>query len=221
MKRRRERLAKLVVGFAGVFGVLSLIPAGRVLAQQFPCDSVRDPSVCGEVSPLIPMQSTEAVHMGLVWKKDSATPKILFHSRFSEYTPNDMADPEIIDLAIARGAFTTPGLQFNSSLRDVLHGFDPFLGLGTNRSADDSFQRLTYGGYLMRQGLSQAVPTRIRANRTMERQLLFDISHPDAFKNSGKFHTALLDEADFAMNRAAFEENGRSSCCAAITTRTA
>src|SRR3989442_1358781 len=121
-----------------------------------------------------------------------------------------MADPEIIDLAIARRAFTTPGLQFNSSLRDVLHGFDPFLGLGTNRSADDSFQRLTYGGYLMRQGLSQAVPTRIRANRTMERQLLFDISHPDAFKNSGKFHTALLDEADFAMNRAAFAENGYS-----------
>src|SRR6266705_3554455 len=118
MERRRERLAKLVVGF---FGVLSLIPAGRVLAQQLPCDTVRDPSVCGEVSPLIPMQSTEAVHMGLVWKKDSATPKILFHSRFSEYTPNDMADPEIIDLAIALGAFTTPGPQFNSSLRDVLH----------------------------------------------------------------------------------------------------
>jgi len=69
---------------------------------------------------------------------------------------------------------------------------------------------LTYGGYLLRQGLSQAVPTRIRANRTMERQLLFDISHPDAFKNSGKFHTALLDAADFAMNRAAFAENGYS-----------
>jgi hypothetical protein len=44
----------------------------------------------------------------------------------------------------------------------------------------------------------------------MERQLLFDIGHPDAFKNGGKFHTALLDEADFAMNRAAFAENGHS-----------
>ena len=105
-------------------------------------------------------------------------------------------------------------------MRDVLHGFDPFLGLGPtdctagdprpNCAPDDSFQRLTYGGYLMRQGLSQSVPTRIVANRTMERQLLFDISHPDAFKNSGKFHTALLDEADFAMNRAAFAENGYS-----------
>ena len=168
------------------------------------------PSECGQVSPLIPMQSTEAVHMGLVWKKDSQHPKILLHARFPEYTPNDMADPELVDRAIARGALTTAGNQFNSSLRDVLHGFDPFLGLGMDRSADDSFQRLTYGGYLMRQGLSQSVPTRIRANRTMERQLLFDISHPDAFKNSGKFHTALLDEADFALNRAAFAENGYS-----------
>lgn len=165
---------------------------------------------CGEVSPLIPMQSTEAVHMGLVWRKNSNKPKILFHSRFPEYVPNDMADPALVDLAIQRGALTTEGTQFNSSLRDVLHGFDPFLGLGTNRSADDSFQRLTYGGYLMRQGLSQSVPTRIVANRTMERQLLFDINHPDAFRNSGKFHTALLDEADFALNRAAFEENGYS-----------
>jgi hypothetical protein len=121
-----------------------------------------------------------------------------------------MADPALTDLAISLGAFTTPGLQFNSSLRDVLHGFDPFLGLGMNRNADDSFQRLTYGGYLMRQGLSQSVPTRIVANRTMERQLLFDVGHPDAFKTSGKFHTAVLDEADFAMNRAAFAENGYS-----------
>src|SRR5215207_2608631 len=179
----------------------------NVSAQGADCP---DRSVCGEVSPLIPMQSTEAVHMGLVWKRSSPSPKILFHSRFPEYTPNDVADPALVDLAIMRGAFTTPGLQFNSSLRDVLHGFDPFLGLGMARSADDSFQRLTYGGYLLRQGLSQSVPTRILANRTMERQLLFDIAHPDAFKNSGKFHTSLLDQADFALNRAAFAENGYS-----------
>ncbi len=44
----------------------------------------------------------------------------------------------------------------------------------------------------------------------MERQLLFDIGHPDAFKTNGKFHTAVLDEADFALNRAAFSENGYS-----------
>src|SRR5947199_1885810 len=202
------------IGFAARAGALmwfTLALWSGASAQGFPDPNAnRPPSRVGQVSPLGPMQSTEGVHMGLVWKKNSQNPKILFHARCSEYTANDMADPALVDLAIARGALTTAGHQFNSSLRDVLHGFDPFLGLGQSRAADDSFQRLTYGGYLMRQGLSQSVPTRIKAVRTMERQLLFDIRHPDAFKNSGKFHTALLDEADFAMNRAAFEENGYS-----------
>src|SRR5688572_3977470 len=184
---------------------LYVIDKPATAQSTFPGPNIGCPhSICGEVSPLIPMQSTEAVHMGLVWKRNSPTPKILFHARFPEYTANDVADPALIDLAISRGAFSTPGLQFNSSLRDVLHGFDPFLGLGIDRTADDSFQRLTYGGYLLRQGLSQSVPTRIVANRTMERQLLFDIAHADAFKNGGKFHTTLLDEADFALNRQAF-----------------
>jgi hypothetical protein len=46
------------------------------------------------------MQSTETVHMWLVWKRKSPTPKILFHARFPEYIPNDMADPALVDLAI-------------------------------------------------------------------------------------------------------------------------
>jgi hypothetical protein len=154
------------------------------------------------------MQSAEAVHMGLVWKRNSDVPKILYHARFPEYSPNDVADPAVVDAAIAAGALTD-GLgrnDFNPSLRDVLH---PSFRDGSNPTAD-SFQRLTYGGFLLRQGLSQSVPTRIVANRTMERQLLFDLAHPSAFKNNGKFHTALLDAADFALNRAAFAENGYS-----------
>ncbi|MGH8635894.1 MAG: hypothetical protein ACREUZ_02040, partial [Burkholderiales bacterium] len=184
----------------------------RVSAQSgFPDPNAGlDPAEFGRVSPFIPMQSAEAVHMGLVWKRNSDQPKILYHARFPEYRVDDMVDTAITDLEISRGALTTAGNQFNSSLRDVLHGFDPFLMLGMARSADDSFQRLTYGGYLMRQGLSQSVPTRIVANRTMERQLLFDPFHPDALENTGKFHTALLDEHDFALNRAAFAENGYS-----------
>src|SRR5688572_19803160 len=212
MNRSKTKTVAYVAAGACVAAWLAAA-SGRGAAAQatFPDPNANcPPAQCGQVSPLIPMQSAEAVHMGLVWKSNSQEPKILFHSRFPEFTPNDMSDPALVDMAIARGALTTPGLQFNTSLRDVLHGFDPFLGLGTDRSADDSFQRLTYGGYLMRQGLSQSVPTRIVANRTMERQLLFDINHPAAFRTSGKFHTALLDEDDFALNRAAFAENGYS-----------
>jgi hypothetical protein len=153
------------------------------------------------------MQSTEAIHLGLVWKKGVATPKLLFHARFPEYIANDVADPDVIDAAIAAGALTNGVNDFNNALRDVLH---PSFRNGTNPAAD-SFQRLTYGGFLLRQGLSMSVPTRIKANRTMERSLLFDLSHPDAFKNNGKFHTALLDEEDFALNRAAFKEVGFST----------
>jgi hypothetical protein len=151
--------------------------------------------------------------MGLVWKKDSSTPKILYHSRFPEYTPNDIADPAMVD-AVLNAPRDAGGVSlmdngandFNRSLRDVLH---PSFRDGTDPTAD-SFQRLAYGGYLLRQGLSQSVPTRIRINRTMERQLLFDIGHPDAFRTNGKFHIAALDESDFLLNRAAFTENGYS-----------
>ena len=188
--------------------------AAQTPAFPFPDPNTCDPAVCGRTSPLIPMQSTEAVHMGLVWKKHSHTPKILYHARFPEYEPNDVADPAIVDAILATPRDPATGLSlmdngaidFNRSLRDVLN---PNFRSGADPTAD-SFQRLTYGGYLLRQGLSQSVPTRIRANRTMERQLIFDISHPAAFSTTGKFHTAVLDEADFALNRAAFSENGYS-----------
>jgi Domain of unknown function (DUF1929)/Kelch motif len=203
---------------AGALSGLAWIAASHtppVSAQgpgPFPDPNSCNPAECGKTSPLIPMQSTEAVHMGLVWKRDSNTPKLLYHARFPEYIPNDVADPAMVDAVLATPRTAGVSLMdngvidFNRSLRDVLH---PSFRDGMNPTAD-SFQRLTYGGYLLRQGLSQSVPTRIVANRTMERQLLFDISHPDAFKTNGKFHTAVLDEADFALNRAAFSENGYS-----------
>jgi hypothetical protein len=202
------RRATSVIVMAGVCAVIGtgLGVRSAVSAQAGASDCA--PAVCGSVSPLIPMQSSEAVHMGLVWRKNSPTPKILFHSRFPEFVPNDVADPAVIDAVIAGGALID-GLgedDFRTALRDVLH---PAFRDGTDPTAD-SFQRLTYGGYLLRQGLSQSVPTRIVANRTMERQLIFDLAHPSAFSNSGKFHTALLDEADFGLNRAAFTEVGFS-----------
>src|SRR5687767_11115348 len=181
----RLRAPLALIAAASLFAVL-LVSSDAASAQG----DCTDRSVCGEVSPLIPMQSTEAVHMGLVWKKGSQKSKILFHSRFPEYTPNDVADPAVVDAAIASGALTNGVNDFSRALRDVRH---PAFRDGSDPTAH-SFQRLTYGGFLLRQGLSQSVPTRIIANRTMERQLLWDIGHPDAFKTNGKFHTALLDE---------------------------
>jgi hypothetical protein len=211
----RRQLIAFAIAAIVAFGWLS-VESPRTLAQSpFPDPNAGlAPEVFGKVSPLIPMQSTEAVHMGLVWKKNSHRPKLLYHARFPEYVPNDVADPAMTDAAINAPRDPSTGQSqmdngvndFNRSLRDVLH---PSFRDGTDPTAD-SFQRLTYGGYLLRQGLSQSVPTRIRSNRTMERQLLFDINHPDAFKTSGKFHTAQLEEADFSMNLAAFQENGYS-----------
>ena len=153
MSRSKRNTIACVAAGSCVLASLSLGPWPGASAQAtFPDPNANcPPAECGQVSPLIPMQSVEAVH-----------------SRFPQYIVNDMADPELVDLAIQRGALTTAGNQFNTSLRDVIHGFDspaaPFLGLrptdctaGDPRptcAPDDSFQRLTYGGYTMRQGLS-------------------------------------------------------------------
>jgi hypothetical protein len=211
---RRQLIGGTLAGLCAAAWMALGFPARTAAQSTYPDPNAGlAPEVFGKVSPLIPMQSSEAVHMGLVWKKHSDKPKLLYHARFPEYMPDDVADPDMTDAVInaprnASGVnlMDNGAIDFNAALRDVLH---PAFRSGANPTAD-SFQRLTYGGYLLRQGLSQSVPTRIRANRTMERQLLFDFNHPDAFKTSGKFHTAQLDEADFAMNNAAFQENGYS-----------
>ena len=84
---------KKVIGACGAAFLAFGLWSGASAQALFPDPNANCPaSECGQVSPLIPMQSAEAVHMGLVWK-DSGSPKILFHGRFPEYTPNDVADP--------------------------------------------------------------------------------------------------------------------------------
>ena len=103
-----KRAYLIVLTLVSCLLIISLTSVNRNAGAQagFPDPNANcAPATCGEVSPFIPMQSAEAVHMGLVWKRNSTTPKILFHARFPEYTPNDIADPALVDLAISRGAF--------------------------------------------------------------------------------------------------------------------
>jgi hypothetical protein len=84
---RLTRACLLAVSLLSCLLVLSLLVSNRPVGAQngFPDPNANCPhAICGEVSPLIPMQSAEAVHMGLVWKRNSSTPKILFHARFPE-----------------------------------------------------------------------------------------------------------------------------------------
>ena len=116
MSRSKSSTIACVAAGSCVLAWLSLGPWPDASAQAtFPDPNANcPPAECGQVSPFIPMQSVEAVHMGLVWKTGSQNPKILYHSRFPQYIVNDMADPELVDLAIERGALTTAGNQFNT-----------------------------------------------------------------------------------------------------------
>jgi hypothetical protein len=108
----------------------------------------------------------------------------------------------VIQAKIDAGALTN-----NKNVNDfnqAIRGGD-FVATG---GALDSFKRLVYGGYNIIQGLSQSVPTRILGELQHNRAQIFDISHPDAFKNAEKFDTVLLDDSDFALNAAAFKDAG-------------
>jgi hypothetical protein len=152
-----------------------------------------DASVCGKVAPLTPMHGAEAVHAGLVWKTHAATPKLLYWARHSEFRGRDVADPAVIQGLMNAGA-TSNGinLEFNASFRP-------------------SFKKLIYGGFEMRQGLSQSVPARILSQLDRERAQLFDISNPAAFGTTHIFDSALLEEDEFDLNAAAFKDAGFSA----------
>jgi hypothetical protein len=129
---RRQLIAFATAGTA-TLAWLALGPFSLTLARSSFSDpnAGLSPEVFGKVSPLIPMQSAEAVHMGLVWRTRSDRPKLLYHARFPEYTPNDVADPAIVDSILGtprdpvsgRSLVDNGSNDFNRSLRDVLNPF--------------------------------------------------------------------------------------------------
>lgn len=158
-----------------------------------------NPAYCGKVGPLIPTHVT-ATHSAFTWKYGADTPKVLSFFRFPDMQANDVVLTErlarLIHEAVppfTQRAFNDPSNNFNAAY---------------NRG----FIRVMYGDYNIVQGLSQSVPTRIRANQNIELSQLWNWGHGDAFAvlGSGKIAVANLTEADFARNAPAFSAAGYS-----------
>lgn len=156
-----------------------------------PHDCIGGPGVCGLLGRLLPTHLT-GIQGGLTWKRAARRPKLLSFSRFSEFSADDIADPEKISTLIERGALTQDRRNnFNAAIRK-------------------SFTQFAYGGYNSVQSLTQSVPTRIKADQKIELTQLWDLGHPDALAESHATHVAEIDDADAERNLGAFSGAGFS-----------
>src|SRR5262245_55500595 len=157
----------------------------------------------GLLSPLI-FTHTTAVHGGLVWKKGAQWPKLLLSFRHPEFRANDVVDPDVLDQLInwretdstsslLLGVTAAPKFTFtcSSGLPVTIFGAlnDPrsnFQG-----AVRQSYAWGIYGGFSI-VGHGRSVARRIHYDRGIENAQLWDLGHPDAFKNSGKYDVARL-----------------------------
>jgi Domain of unknown function (DUF1929) len=149
-----------------------------------------NPAAVGEIGSLIPFHK-DAIHAVLVWTGvNRDTPKVCFWMRPAEYRGTDLVDPL---------------------------GLSP--DLGDTGGFIAAYQALVRGGSEFSDRLDRSVQTRIKDDIPLDNGLCFDLTHPDAFKNSGKHEIATFDqvrqiwvpvlgEEDFDLNRAAFSPAG-------------
>ena len=159
------RVRRLPAQHSGV----SLLGPGRAhLPGPFQIPRNCPPSECGRLHPSS-RADREACHWALC-EEASQRPR-LFHARFPSMSPTMCPIALMTCHRIMR--IRDGRTQFDASLRDVLHGFDPF-PVRVDRSADDC-STADYGATCC----TRAEPERGDAHRcqsTMYRQLLFDIS---------------------------------------------
>lgn len=176
----------------------------------------------GLLSPLIFTHQT-IVHGGFIWKKGATNPKILLWFRHPEVRGNDVSDPAILDLLMNWNAgsdpsslplgvttppkFTVPsgpsaGTTVYGALNDPNRNF-----LGAVRK---SYAWGIYGGFSI-SGHGQNSARRIEPDRGVENARIWDISHPDAFKNAAKYDITRLIDPDSLLNEAAFKDAGYSA----------
>jgi hypothetical protein len=191
---------------------------------------------CGQTQPLVPM-TYNAVGAGIVWtNNDWENPKIQYKGRHSEFRATDVVDEKCVERLILNAGFsawpipraewaqlwpdgsidtTAPINIFKDGDPVTWHPVNnpmgnPSPGNSFNPCLRSSFKHLAYGGYRLRQGQSNFVANRIRAYYNREGSQLWDLGHPDAFKNRGIFSNVLLDEEDALMNLASFKDAGGS-----------
>lgn len=144
-----------------------------------------DPAVEGKLSPLIPAHK-DAVTLYLSWTA-TTSPRVLFWGRPAEYPGDALVDPTDV-------AALGPLGQLDQALRDT-------------------FLSIVYGDFgrsVGPHGLDRSRASRIQADVLRDETLVWDLSHPDAFKNSGKFWVGDITDADAALNAAAFRDFGHS-----------
>jgi hypothetical protein len=174
-------------------------------------DLAYNPKVCGGLlSPLIATHTTN-VHSGLIWTKGAKAPKLLSWFRHPEFRANDVVDSDILESLISgSGPFplglTSPPLnpltgQNEGALRDPRSNFQA--------AVRQSYAWGIYGGFNI-VGHGRSVARRIHADRGIENVQLWDLSHPLAFANNGKYDVAKLTDADAALNMPAFKDAGFS-----------
>jgi len=168
----------------------------------------KNPSEIGKVDPLVAFHITP-IHSGLVWKEESDNPKLLFFTRYSEMRGTDLVRVEDVGVDKEQtliGDLITDTDTFPYLVDRALNdGEETF-----NETLRGSFKALINGGFLLPQGPSKSIPTRILSDLKLENIQLFDPSHPDAFKNTGKHDVPLITESDHKLNAAAFEDAGFS-----------
>lgn len=167
-----------------------------------------NPSVVGILDPLIPF-NIPPIHAGLVWKSETDSPKLLFFTRHTEMRGADIVRAE--DRGVDKEQTLISDLILDVNVFPYL--IDRALNDGEetfNETLRDSFKKFINGGFLIGQGPTQSVPTRILSVLERENTQLFNPSHPDAFKNTGKHDVPLITESDHKLNAAAFEDAGFS-----------
>jgi len=196
---------KIISFIFAAFAILLIVGVAAVVVRNKNSNSFAE---IGKLDPLI-LFHIPPIHAGLVWKEASDNPKLLFFTRHTEMRGTDIVRVE--DKGIDKEQTLIGDLIADANIFPFL--VDRSLndrGKTFNETLRASFKNFVNGGFLMPQGPTQSIPTRILSDLKRENTQLFDLSHPDAFKNAGKHDVALHTENDHLLNAVAFEDAGFS-----------